>query len=180
MRLTVLFLMGLSVVADVGFGCGGGSSRFQRLDPGPQPTFDVLREHGDVKLEDGLLIEASLTKDATDDTVRYLANFPTLQRVTIKSPQVTDVGLRGGLLRLTELTTLDLQTPLVTDDGVVFLAVLTNLQHLSLEGSQTTDAGLVHLQGLAGLKTLDLKGTRVTDAGLKNLQRALPKTQIDR
>ncbi len=70
---------------------------------------------------------------------------------------------------LTNLKSLYIRLPGVTDEGLQHLKDLTTLKALDLHTCQITDAGLKHLQGLADLEFLSLASTGVTSAGLKHL-----------
>lgn len=92
-----------------------------------------------------------------------------LKWLFLNSPLVTDAGL-VHLKELTELKTLYLNNTNVTDTGLLHLKGLTTLTALALNDTQVTDTGLVHLKDLTKLDSLYLSGTQVTDAGLVHLK----------
>ncbi len=75
------------------------------------------------------------------------------------------------LASLSELLTLELTSPLVTDQIVLQLKTLTKLKALYLSRTGITDACLPALTGMSNLSFLDLGQTRITDAGLAQLAR---------
>jgi serine/threonine protein kinase/Leucine-rich repeat (LRR) protein len=74
------------------------------------------------------------------------------------------------LASLSELKSLELAWPSVTDDTVLRLKPLTRLWRLSLAKANITDACLPALAGMAHLESLDLSEIAgITDAGLEQL-----------
>jgi len=101
-----------------------------------------------------------------------------LRELYLQSPGVTDAGL-VHLRDLVELTTLYLGGTSITDAGLVHLSSLLGLRTLNLAGTAITDAGLSHLRGLTGLRKLVLWGTRVTDVGLVHLRALAGLRELD-
>jgi hypothetical protein len=95
--------------------------------------------------------------------------FSDVVSLSLSGPKITDAVLEQ-LEGLTQLESLELSTTKITDAGVKHLKALTRLRELELHGSQVTDAALEHLAGLTQLRRLDLHGTKVTGAGLKYLK----------
>lgn len=102
-----------------------------------------------------------------------------LHTLWLGSP-VTDQGLQH-IGRLTSLTTLYIDSNLLTDDGLAGLSSLKNLQHLRLSWSPgVTDAGLVHLECLPMLRYLDTSNTGVTSVGLARWNQTMERRYGDR
>jgi hypothetical protein len=94
--------------------------------------------------------------------------FSNVVSVKLDDPQMTDAGL-GSLRGLRQLRWLDLKSTQVTDAGLEALKHLDQLNGLAVAFTQITDSGLIHLNGLNRLRWLFLTGTYVTDSGLKHL-----------
>jgi hypothetical protein len=114
---------------------------------------------------------------ATNDDLRYLADLPHIERVSLPSTQVTG----EGLIRMPgcrNLRGLQLDQLPISDEAIESLLRFPQLESLSLNGTQVTDAGLEHLAKLTRLKELWLHNTKITDDGYKRLQAALPHCTI--
>ena len=72
--------------------------------------------------------------------------------------------------RLSQVWSLRLDFPPVTDNGLAHLEGLTGLERLYLPFTKVSDAGLVHLKGLTDLRQLSLRGDAITDEGLTHLK----------
>lgn len=130
--------------------------------------------------------------DATNDTVRLLANAKHLAFLNLSPIDVTDdaahtirelksvewLSLRGTAIsneslphitQMPRLASLNLAHTKVTDVGLPILAALEHLEALDLAHTRVTDEGLPHLQRIVSLQRLNLGGTPVTDAGLGQL-----------
>ena len=116
----------------------------------------------------GEITSLTLSKWATDNSLRVTSELDNLVFLALSDSQVTDAGL-VHLNRLTNLHFLDLDGTQITDAGLVTLKGMTKLTDLTLGETKTTDAGLVHLKGLANLLRLYLDATEITDAGLAHL-----------
>jgi hypothetical protein len=109
-----------------------------------------------------------------DDTqMEHLRGFTQLRTLFLHGPKVTDAGLRH-LEGLTQLRGLLLNGTKVTDTGLEQVKCLPQLQRLILASNPITDAGLRHLEGLSQLKLLWLNVTEVTDAGVRHLETLAP------
>jgi hypothetical protein len=86
--------------------------------------------------------------------------------VEISDDQVVQLHLEA----LTELQSLELHGPHLTDAGLAHLKGLKTLKFLRLGNTGVTDAGLEHLKGLKRLESLRLDDTTVTDAGLRHVK----------
>jgi hypothetical protein len=98
-----------------------------------------------------------------------LAVLTELETLHLNDPELTDAEMEY-FKALTHLTMLDLRSSRITDAGLESLRGLTRLEVLDLRGAQVTDDGLERIKGLTQLTDLDLTGTLVTDAGLKYLE----------
>lgn len=83
-------------------------------------------------------------------------------------------GFQGGdaamISALTDLRSLTLASPNVSDDDLIHLARLTRLNWLCLRDTNVRGPGLKHVARLPQLVSLDLAGSAVTDEGLTNLR----------
>ena len=67
------------------------------------------------------------------------------------------------------IRSLSLDTRMVTDEGLGYLAKLKDMEELDLFGARITDEGAKHLRHMPRLKTLELCGGGITDAGVKHI-----------
>lgn len=126
----------------------------------------------------GEVIEVDLTATTlTDDDLQYLADLPTVERLSLSNTKVTDKGLRY-LRSCPKLKFLALNSVPITDDGLEQIAALTELEALGLVGTKVTDEGLRHLMKLPKLKILSLQSTEVSDNGYQEFQAALPQCSV--
>jgi protocatechuate 3,4-dioxygenase beta subunit len=121
----------------------------------------------------------------TDRGVEYLrgnAKLTTLVLYTIGRGKITDESLRhvGSLPNLEHfaLASMAGNVPVLTDQGLKYLASSTNLEDISIHGERITDDGLVHLYGLKKLKELDISQTMVTQKGVDELKKHLPGLKV--
>jgi Leucine-rich repeat (LRR) protein len=136
-------------------------------------------------------------KTATDATLKDVAKFPNLTRLSLRDTQITDAGLKE-LVNLESLDKLNLSGTKITDAGLRELAkikgfvdfdqVTSNGDRVHLEAwvkidlfdcSRITDAGLRELGKIEALRELDLRYTQITDAGLKELAKCQRLTILD-
>ncbi len=114
----------------------------------------------------------------TDDDLKMLSAFPSLQTVHLHHNKIGDAGV-ANMQGLKNLTTLDLFDTRVTDAGLEHLAEwMPCLQWVDLNDTKITDGGLRHLKGLKLLRRLDVRKTNVTEAGVEDVRRALPGAEI--
>lgn len=117
----------------------------------------------------------------TEDGVKELSRFATLQAIRLDQTNVTDAALKH-LAGLKELHTLDLSDTKITDAGIEHLAGLTKLHSLALNKTKVTDQAMKTLSTLKKLRILSLDATAVTEKGVKELaglklkQLTLPET----
>jgi len=90
-----------------------------------------------------------------DESVKHLASFPSLERLSLIRTGVTDAGMKD-------------------------LAAMPELKHLTLCDTALTDAGLMTLVGPKKLEMVNVARTKVTDAGVKAFQQARPECKVER
>jgi hypothetical protein len=105
----------------------------------------------------------------TDEGLKELKEFKSLQTLVLTGTKVTDEGLKE-LIGLTSLRRLDLSITAVSGEGLKELKGLTSLQEVGLAGTKVTDTGLRGLMELKSLQILNLSDTQITDEGLKGLK----------
>lgn len=97
-----------------------------------------------------------------------LGRLSGLQRLWFLETGISNEAL-AHLRGLKNLTDLEIDTPMVTDDGLRHVGELTSLRRLVLR-CNATDEGLKHIGSLTNLRELVIK-CRVTDAGMAHLGR---------
>ena len=111
-------------------------------------------------------------------------NAPDKPVVSIRVRYEVDDEQLEALARLlpafSQLRSLELKSPHITDAGAAQLTALSQLHRLTLEDAAITDAGLAQLKNLANLEELNVKGTKVTDVGVADLCKVLPKLKVER
>jgi hypothetical protein len=120
----------------------------------------------------GHVTSVGLDGQAFDSALEYVGRLVRLERLSVSSSPITDVGLRH-LRGLSGLRELHLHGTRISDCGLAHLEPLTRLEFLSLVDTNVSDAGLVRLSGMTQLKQL-LIPSGVSDHGVKELQRAIP------
>ena len=167
-------------------------------DDSPPGTADLLLELCDVKtqLESERQILAGSTSLYCESKVHNLLNL--LENLTfvfqklagdpdwmapslMLGSKFTDAGFAhlSSLTGLNKLTSLNLMSADITDQGLAQLPSLAGLTHLSLEETEVTSAGLVHISALTGLTKLNLSFTKITDEGLAHLAPLTKLTELD-
>jgi hypothetical protein len=106
--------------------------------------------------------------DVTDDDLRYVADLPELEELTIINGRISDDGLTN-LSELANLRWLRLEGVFITDAGVEHLLPLANIESLDLSGAKVTDASLPRLRAFPKLRILELENTPVSDNGMAAL-----------
>jgi Leucine-rich repeat (LRR) protein/thiol-disulfide isomerase/thioredoxin len=114
----------------------------------------------------------------------HLQNLPKLNRLRLridddslsKELVIPNLKFIGGLSQLKSLT---LSIPRLTDRDLVHVATLHNLQELTLEDMPVGDMGAFYLSGLASLTQLSLEGSVITDDGLTWLANLRRLTYLD-
>jgi Leucine-rich repeat (LRR) protein len=105
----------------------------------------------------------------TDESVALLRHLPHVQRMNLKSSELTSNGLQH-LAGLTEMIELDLSNCRGIDDaGLAHLSKCRKLQYLYLDNTRIADKGLPWIASNRQLRALDLSETKVTDQGIAAL-----------
>jgi hypothetical protein len=118
----------------------------------------------------GHVVGVFFLEPKSDALLPHVGQLSQVETLHLSGPFVTDAGL-ARLRGLTKLSRLGLHRTKVTDAGLTHLGELAELSWISVTASDVTDAGLVHLEGLVKLSALNLVGTKVSDAGLVQLRR---------
>ncbi len=114
----------------------------------------------------------------TDEGLRRLGGFRTLEELTLSGEMITGSGF-AHLRPLAKLTKLRLHSATrLSDAGVAAIGDLGRLELLSLFWSKAlTDEQLASLKGLSNLKEINIWGSsKITDRGLEQLS-SLPKLE---
>ncbi len=146
-----------------------------RLGAPSAPGFEAFTEAGLAHLARfrKLVLLEIRSPRITDAGMKHVSQLPTLhESLTINAP-ITDAGLHE--LRGLKLRSLELTSKEVTDAGLTRLANIP-LVLLQLNDCVITDAGLKHFQTYSELCQLKLVRTRITDAGMATLA-TLPKLE---
>lgn len=98
----------------------------------------------------------------------HAQGFTDITAIDMGSPMITDADLQH-LRGLTYLQELSLGGEQI-GPGIQYLSGLSNLHRLDLSATNITDTDLQYLSGLNNLEQLDLTLTDVTDAGLQHLR----------
>ncbi|QDU47177.1 Leucine Rich repeats (2 copies) [Symmachiella dynata] len=107
--------------------------------------------------------------DASDEDMNYIRQFTNLESLTLLNPSITDAGLsRFGTL--SNLRRLKIRQAEFQGSGLASLSKLKQLEELEITLTPLTDQGLKYIGQSSGLKSLLLIGTSVTGEGLKHLQ----------
>jgi serine/threonine protein kinase/Leucine-rich repeat (LRR) protein len=100
-----------------------------------------------------------------NDDLEVLSGLPSLRAIgLLDTPRVTDAGV-VHLRDLRGLNVLNLVGANLTDACLDSIEAMPGLNELFLGVTQVSDAGLARLRGLSQLTLLDVGKTRVTDAG---------------
>lgn len=109
--------------------------------------------------------------DATDDTLKLLDKFPSLQKLDLNYTQVDDNALGTIAKNCPGLKSLKVGWCYITDTGIGYLSKMY-LTKLNLSKTYVTDRGLNNLPG--GLNKLNLSVCDITDAGLYTIGHQCP------
>jgi serine/threonine protein kinase/Leucine-rich repeat (LRR) protein len=133
---------------------------------------------------------------ARDSDMESLGSWDSLENLSLRGTQVTDVGL-ASLRKLSRLIELDVSsTPIHGDgfltlrrlplkklsldfaplsgDGVLAIAQLPNLESVSLRGTAVDNASLEALTAIDGLRSLDVRKSWTTHSGWEQFRRKMP------
>lgn len=157
------------VVSRIGAQSWAVLSRLRRLELCWCDVSDIDLQSFSLSLFNLQQLNLSYCSAITSAGLQHLSQLP-LQQLTLRSCEVSDVGLRH-VAALLNLHKLDLaQCRQVTDEGLQHLKPLTKLQQLDLSGCHVADAGLQHLTPLLSLQELNLSYcNNMTDSGLQHL-----------
>lgn len=104
-----------------------------------------------------------------DESVALLRHLPHVQRLNLRSSELTDNGL-PHLAGLTELIELDLSNCRgIADAGLRHLSNCRQLQYLYLDNTRIADQSLPWIASNRQLQALNLSETNVTDQGIAAL-----------
>ena len=107
-----------------------------------------------------------------DDAALYLANLPSLEKVTAHF-ELTTEGVRS-LSKLTNLKSFDFNHGL-TDEALVEVGKMTGLEDISIQNCpNVTDAGIAHLKSLVNVERFSIRATIATPACIESIAK-LPK-----
>ena len=123
-----------------------------------------------------------LAVDTPREAFDVIGRLPTLERLVIAGPEVTDAAV-GKLQGLGRLRLLFIYDSNITDVGLAHLSSLTSLEQLHVSASDVTDSGLMHLRKLSRLTALELHTPRVSKEASDRLKidmaRASPSINDD-
>jgi len=114
---------------------------------------------------------------ATDDDVKLLKCFPTLQNITLGNTNITDESLRI-IGMIPNLRALFLDNTKITDIGIKYLTTLTKLSTLSIANTAVTKASMKKLAKLTSLTQLDLCGLDISMDERRALRKKIPGLEI--
>lgn len=106
-------------------------------------------------------------------TFQWHYQVPHLERLNWQKFQSTVAPVVGQAI-ISDIHTVSLQQPTLTDDDLAGLAKLPTLYQLSLSSDAATDETLARIAGLKQLRSVTLSGDRFTFEGLLSL-RKLPR-----
>lgn len=135
-----------------------------------------LRASGTIDAIRSLSLEYSSITDASLERLAQNSGLRALEELSVGGTKISDKGLKAlahGVL--TRISSLDLRSTLVSDDGVSEVAgpdnAMKNLRSLDIGGTSVTDSGLKTLiakeSALENLASLNLVRLPITDAGLE-------------
>ncbi len=149
-------------VIDEAHGSAEQQAAIQNSLAAHEPTVD-LNADGDV------IAFQVLLSDFSDGDLAVVSQIPTLETLDLwLCPKITDAGLQS-LCGAAGLKTLQIDSKLVTVDGIEFIGQIVSLEELILAGVPVNDAGVAALGNLTNLNTLSLEGAHITDASLETL-----------
>jgi len=121
----------------------------------------------------GTIVSIDLEKmqaPTTDEDLALLAKLTDLRTLKVDGPKLSDAGI-AHLSNLENLDVLWLVNTTITNEGLVPLKKLAKLKELNLRRSEgLTDEGLAHLRDFPSLEYLHLLYNAFSDDGLKNLE----------
>jgi hypothetical protein len=154
-------------------------ARFRKLE-------QVLLSHSNVS-DDGVKYLAQLpelegvsmksTTEITDAAIPYISKLPKLTDLKLGSTNITDQGLRALSPDL-KLEILELQSVKVTSHGVEALKNIPSLRIVALSRTDVDDRVLDVLGGLPNIQVLQLVRTHVTAEGVQRFREVHPQCNV--
>jgi Leucine Rich repeat len=112
----------------------------------------------------------------TDASIGSLSRLTRLRFLEIGQSGLTDNGVRLLCETFTDLNTLRLRAPAITNRALQHLGTLRHLVELNITGAtQISDEGLPYLAGLRDIERLELFGTSVTPAAAQTFIDTMPR-----
>jgi len=124
----------------------------------------IPAKDGGPQINLGLAENGEVANNATDETLRLIAQFPELERVGIYYGKYTKDGL-SALASLPNLSRLQIYKSDVLSDAFAVLPKLTRLTSLSLGEYPVTDEVIGYAGQIKGLKSFDHTQSSMTPAG---------------
>ena len=135
-------------------------------------SLKVETTDGGSQINLGLAENGEVVNNATDESLRLIAQLPELERVAIYYGKYTKDGLSAlaSLPKLTHLTYLSLGDSPVTDEILCYAGQIRGLKTFDHTRSEITPAGFSKfLNGVESLEQLTLFGDFVDDAAMKRI-----------
>jgi hypothetical protein len=123
------------------------------------------------------LRDLSPGKQVTDDGLACIAKLSGLLKLYMEGP-FTNAGLRH-LVKLKNLTTLSLGSDFVTAEGVAFVGELRQLDSLDLDTPLLTDDIIPALLRCSAIEEISFTRSALSDAGLRRLRDELPNCSVE-
>ncbi len=125
-------------------------------------------------------IDTAARRSWVDDTqMEQILVFPKLQALVVEGPNISHL-LAPQIAKATHLTSLTMQTTMITDEGVTEFKKLKSLKVIDLRLSPLlTDAAMATLAAMPQLRAVRLSGTEITDQGLVMLLQLPQLTELD-
>ncbi|HEX4147190.1 MAG TPA: DUF4375 domain-containing protein [Pirellulales bacterium] len=116
-------------------------------------------------------------KRVTDDGMACIAKLSRLLKLYMEGP-FTNAGLKH-VVKLKNLTTLSLGSDFVTAEGVAFVGELRQLDSLDLDTPLLTDDIIPALLRCSALEEISFTRSALSDAGLRRLRDELPNCSVE-
>src|SRR4051794_4367618 len=105
----------------------------------------------------------------TDSDLRKLLRLPDLSYLDLSLTRITDQGMQE-LKNAPGIVELSLYfAEYVTDEGVAAIKDWKKLKRLNLHGTKASDTTLEHISGIATLESVNIGSAMITDVGLERL-----------